>query len=333
MIRQHTIIAKVIINLLLFISMPAAIAAQDHFTVANFRLLPNDVSAFINVERDLNDEACALVKVVAPTEFAFSTPLGIVKRKDEVGEIWLYLPKGTKTLTIKHPEWGVVRNYQLGTTLESHMTYELTLNLPTTTIITELHDTIERIKIDTITIEQKRPQMPIFVSAIPTLAMHQDGPSYGLFFTIMRRHGAFVHISSHLQGIGSTIGTCNNEGTYIEEDSKPYYTGKTRHSNYTLTLGAIHRLWHGISIFEGIGHGRYYTAWQLGSSHDGAYLKNKDLCRNGVAAEVGVLASLGRLSLSASAITIDTKQWQCCVGVGIRIGKNTPLYQKKGTSK
>lgn len=60
--------------------------------------------------RDLNDEPCALVKVEAPSDFAFSTPLGIVSRKDKVGEIWLYLPKGSKLLTIKHPEWGVLRD-------------------------------------------------------------------------------------------------------------------------------------------------------------------------------------------------------------------------------
>ena len=51
--------------------------------------MPNDVSAFITPVRDLNDEPCALVKVEAPSDFAFSTPLGIVSRKDKVGEIWL----------------------------------------------------------------------------------------------------------------------------------------------------------------------------------------------------------------------------------------------------
>ena len=50
--------------------------------------MPNDVSAFITPVRDLNDEPCALVKVEAPSDFAFSTPLGIVSRKDKVGEIW-----------------------------------------------------------------------------------------------------------------------------------------------------------------------------------------------------------------------------------------------------
>ena len=122
----------------------------------------NDVSAFIDNVRDLNDEACALMKVEAPSDFAFSTPLGIVKRKDEVGEIWLYLPKGTKMLTLKHPEWGVIRDYKLDKPLESRMTYELKLNFPKPTI-TEVHDTIVEVKTvtDTITIPQQRSRKPL----------------------------------------------------------------------------------------------------------------------------------------------------------------------------
>ena len=38
----------------------------------------NDISAFISPVRDLNGQACALLKVEAPKDFAFSSPLGIV---------------------------------------------------------------------------------------------------------------------------------------------------------------------------------------------------------------------------------------------------------------
>ncbi len=83
--------------LLFILSLWSASVQAQEFSVAGFRLLPNDVSAFITPVRDLNDEPCALVKVEAPSDFAFSTPLGIVSRKDKVGEIWLYLPKGIQT--------------------------------------------------------------------------------------------------------------------------------------------------------------------------------------------------------------------------------------------
>ena len=316
--------------MILWLAIPSALRAQE-FSVASFRQLPNDVSAFINNVRDLNDEACALIKVVAPADFAFSSPLGIVKRKDEVGEIWLYLPKGTKTLTLKHPEWGVLRDYRLGKPLESRMTYEMKLNLPKPPI-TELHDTIVEIKTitDTIAIEKVRPKLPLTFYTLATVALHKDGPSYGIFLALMRRHGFFLHASSNLKSIGSTEGNCDKEGFTGSSNIKPYYSGETRHTNYTLTAGAIHHITHGVCLFEGIGYGKSATAWQLSESEGKGYLLNDGLSDKGVTAEMGVLASFGKLSITASAITITGKQWQGCIGIGIKLSKKELNKQKLG---
>ena len=74
------------------------------FSVKSFRVLPNDVTAFINPVRDLNDQDCALIKVQGTPDFVFSTPLGIIEREDKVGEIWLFITANSKKLTIKHTE-------------------------------------------------------------------------------------------------------------------------------------------------------------------------------------------------------------------------------------
>lgn len=311
--------AGVMITIMFLLLMPFSSSAQD-FSVASFRLLPNDVSAFIDNVRDLNDEACALMKVEAPSDFAFSTPLGIVKRKDEVGEIWLYLPKGTKMLTLKHPEWGVIRDYKLDKPLESRMTYELKLNLPKPTI-TEVHDTIVEVKTvtDTITISRTKPKMPLSIYTLATVALHQDGPSYGIFFAMMKRHGFFLHASSDLRTIGNTDGNCQKDGSIDTNGTKPYFTGETRHSNYTLTLGAIHHISRNIRFFEGIGYGRCATAWQRSESEGGGYLLNEGLTHKGVSAEAGVLASFNRFTMTASTMTIAGKQWEGCIGLGIKI--------------
>ena len=311
--------SKMVLATLMWLFCQATMFSQE-FSVASFQVLPNDVSAFINNVRDLNDEACALIKVEAPSDFAFSTPLGIVKRKDEVGEIWLYVPRGTKMLTLKHPLWGVLRDYKLGKPLESRMTYELKLNQPKT-IIAEKHDTIIQIKTvtDTIAIPQVKPKMPLSIYTLATIALHQDGPSYGIFFAMMRRHGFFLHASSDFKSIGKTEGNCDKDGNIDKANDKPYYTGKTRHSNYTLTVGAIHHICKSLRIFEGIGYGRSATAWQMGESEGGGYLLNDGLTHKGVAGEVGILGSIGRLTLSASAITIAGKQWQGSIGIGIKL--------------
>ena len=95
------------VMLLIFSAMHA-----QQFSVQSFRQLPNDISAYIQPVKDLNDEACALIKIVGSRDFAFSTPLGIVKRKNDIGETWIYVPRGTTQITIKHPQWGVLRDYR-----------------------------------------------------------------------------------------------------------------------------------------------------------------------------------------------------------------------------
>ena len=290
------------------------------FKVTGFRVLSNDVSAFITPVRDLNNEACALLKVVARQDFAFSSPLGIVKRKDEVGEIWLYLPKGTRRITIKHPRWGVLRNYRLPLALESHVAYEMTISEPRIPMAYE-HDTVILTKtiVDTVTVKRKRPRLPMTFHALFTISMHQNGPSWGVMLAAMRRHGLFVHVSSDLRSIGETRFTCDEEGYIGDNGTMPYYTGETRHSNWTATAGAIHRLCSVLSVFEGIGYGRTATAWQLAESEGGGSALNDGLTHKGVAGELGLVATFGRINISASVLTIAGQQWQGCVGVGIKL--------------
>lgn len=121
------------------------------------------------------------------------------------------------------------------------MTYEMKLLLPKPEV-TELHDTIVQVKtvVDTVAVAMKRPKMPLAIYTLATIALHEDGPSYGLWFALMHRHGFFLHASTDLKSIGSTVGNCQEDGSINASGTKPYYTGATKHSNYTLTLGAIH---------------------------------------------------------------------------------------------
>lgn len=65
--------AGVVIAIMSLLLMPFSCSAQN-FSVASFRLLPNDVSAFIDNVRDLNDEACALMKIEALQATLLSPP-------------------------------------------------------------------------------------------------------------------------------------------------------------------------------------------------------------------------------------------------------------------
>lgn len=300
--------------------------ADSTFSVESFRQLPTDVSAFIDAVRDLNDEACALLKVVAPADFAFSSPLGIVERRDKVGEIWLFLPKGTKSITLKHPQWGVLRDYAFGTKLESRMTYEMRLRLPQAAVV-EKHDTVVYTQtiVDTVTVAPPRRVVPLHLYTLLTASMHTDGPSWGAMIAVMSRHGGYVHASTNLRSAKKTVGACNREGYRDGATVKPYYSGSTHTSEYAVTAGLIHRINANFNVFEGAGYAKQTTAWQLAKSEGGGWLRNDGLTHKGVAAEIGVLFTKGRLSVSASTLTIGGSQWQGCVGIGIRIGKNSVI--------
>ncbi len=294
----------------------------QQFNVTEFRVLPNDVSAFITPVRDLNGEACALLKVAASDDFVFSSPLGIVKRKDEVGEIYLYVPRGTRSITIKHPRWGVLRDYRFPQALESHVTYELTI-LPPIEPIVEQHDTIVLTKtiVDTVAVASARPKVPLTSHVLLTATFHDSGPSWGVMLSLMRRHGAYAHVRADFRSVGDTPYTCDEQGYLQDTGNLPYYTGRTRHANYAFTVGAIHRLGKYVCLFEGIGYSSTSTAWQLAESEGGGYALNDGLTHKGMAVELGTVLSYERFCALLSVANVVGKQWQLSIGVGINIGK------------
>lgn len=203
------------------------------------------------------------------------------------------------------------------------MTYEMKLSLPKPAIA-ERHDTIVQVRtvVDTVTVTRTRPKLPLSLYALATIGAHDNGPSYGVFFAMMRRHGFFVHACTDFGSIGRTNGSCSKDSSIGGTNEKPYYSGKTANSHYTVTAGAIHRLTKGACLFEGVGYGRSAVAWQLAESEGGGYVQNDGLTHKGVAGEVGALVSFGRIAVSASAVTIAGKQWQGCLGVGIKLWRN-----------
>ena len=109
--------------------------SQNNIGVSNFRLLETDLTANTSgtTEKDQNGETAALIKVVTTqTGFMFDGgALGIVKTKQTPGEVWVYIPKGAKKITIKHPQLGVLRDYFFPCSIESGRTYEMRLETGT----------------------------------------------------------------------------------------------------------------------------------------------------------------------------------------------------------
>ena len=104
---------------------------SQSISISSFKLLDTDLTANTagTMELDQNGETAALIKMVTTqTGFTFDGgALGIVKTKQTPGEVWVYIPRGSKKISVKHPQLGVLRDYYFPCAIEAARTYEMVL--------------------------------------------------------------------------------------------------------------------------------------------------------------------------------------------------------------
>lgn len=109
----------------------ALLIQAQNISVSSFRLLETDLTAnnAETIVRDQNGEVAALIKVVTTqTGFSFDVgQLGVVKTVQMPAEIWVYVPRGIKKISISHPQLGILRDYYLNISIEAARTYEMVL--------------------------------------------------------------------------------------------------------------------------------------------------------------------------------------------------------------
>jgi hypothetical protein len=132
-----------------FIGLCSAFA--QNISVKTFKALPTDMTASsLEGKRiDQNGQVAALIKVVTTeTNFTFEGgTLGIVDTKQTPGEVWVWVPRAARKITIKHPKLGVLRDYYYPIEIEAERTYEMVLTTA---------------KIETIIKEEVRQQYLVF---------------------------------------------------------------------------------------------------------------------------------------------------------------------------
>ncbi len=309
-----------ILCIVILLCMTMTVRAQQ-FKVVGFKQLPHDISAYIEPVRDNNDEACALLKVACSTDFAFSSPLGIVKRRNEVGEVWLYLPNGSVSITLKHPKWGVLRDYLFTKPLESRMTYELVVNEPLQSTVAPLTFTLgnepQLLRQDTLILvsqKQRRPKIPIKWMTTIALTLTNDHPLLGLRLAVMKRHGIYLFAGSDLHQRPDTDGDTDNQSRVSTSDVRTYDTGETKSSNRLFMGGFIHSIGRHLLIYEGAGWGQRVVAWE---QMDGRWFKNTDQSLEGWGAEIGAGYHRNHWVITAGVQTLQGKQWGGSVSVGL----------------
>lgn len=145
-----------VLPLILFMMAIGLSAVAQKMSVASFRIDEADQTANVSptMRYDVNGEKCALIKI-ATTQKNFSFDVGTLgieyvenQNAAHPGEIWLYVPHGVIKISIQHPQFGSIKDYDLGRRLEKGRTYvmELTSDQVNTLIVD--YDNTQALEID-----------------------------------------------------------------------------------------------------------------------------------------------------------------------------------------
>lgn len=117
----------------LFALLLPIMAVNAQMKVVGFKLLESDPTAYKKRVMDYNNDMCALIKIVTPEKgFVFDNANMVFATEEDHGsEIWVYLPRGSKKLTIMHHVFGTTHEYYFPKPLESARTYEMLLDIGT----------------------------------------------------------------------------------------------------------------------------------------------------------------------------------------------------------
>ena len=118
--------------LILLLAFGLMTQAQN-ITVKSFRLLPDDNTATTADGKriDQNGNVAALIKMVTDESgLNFEGgALGIVDAKHLQGEVWVWVPRSARKITVKHPKLGVLRDYRYPVEIQGGQTYEMVLEI------------------------------------------------------------------------------------------------------------------------------------------------------------------------------------------------------------
>lgn len=177
---------RIKILLTMVVLMSTNLYAQD-IKVMTFERNITSLIASMDPVYDNAGEACAVVRFFVRDEgFEIEPNLGVLKRENKTGEIRLWVPIGTKRLTVRHQGAMPLSGYEIPVALEPKVTYDATLEIT----------------------EAKKPQIAsnirFFVGAGYNV-LSISGPSVTLG----------LGISSHIVEIGAVFGLNKTDDWYF----------------------------------------------------------------------------------------------------------------------
>ena len=117
---------KKIVSLMALILTCSLLAnAQKKIQLTKFEKNVTSLIGSMNQVEDNTGEACAVLRVRMPDNiFEIEPNLGIVKKETKTGELLLWIPVGTKRLTVRHYGVMPLAGYEIPVRLEPKVTYD-----------------------------------------------------------------------------------------------------------------------------------------------------------------------------------------------------------------
>lgn len=290
----------------------SAQSGSSTFSVLSFRKLDWDLDARSNYPvNDQNGHKAALIKVVTPMDgFDFDVGvMGVVSVRQETGEIWVYVPEKVRKITIRHREFGVIRDYDLGIPLESATVYELILATP----LPAVRDTV--VVKDSIVyvpapaeISAKHHRQKGF-SALATASA--PDLSFGTMLLWCGKFGGYVNLSSNFKSASYDYG-CSSDGT--ADGGYIWTSGKSRISRMSVSAGGTMKCTDWLYVCAGAGYGRRLLLWEDSA---GRWAQVKENSFRGISADAGALLRFGKLAIYAGATTIRFRSFSAELGAGL----------------
>lgn len=120
---------KKIIMMLMMVVTANGLKAQD-IQIKKFERNYRNLLASTNMVYDQSGEACAVIRFFARnTNFIIEPNMGIMRQEKKTGEIRLWVPKGTKRLTIRKKGLLPLAGYEIPIAIEPKVTYEAELSI------------------------------------------------------------------------------------------------------------------------------------------------------------------------------------------------------------
>lgn len=126
---------RILIILLVLQSLALQMRAQD-IKVTKFERNYTSLIGSTDAVYDNSGEACAVIRFfVRDEDYEIEPNMGVLKKETRTGEIRLWVPIGTKRMTVRHPGAIALNGYDIPVTFEPKATYDAVLEITKPSVV------------------------------------------------------------------------------------------------------------------------------------------------------------------------------------------------------